>query len=83
MYQRSLKIAARYGLLDCDSGKGLSGSCENSDKVNETGVSLNYFFWKNHLKAQLGYTHINNRALSSNEDDVNTNEWIFQLSSMF
>lgn len=79
---KTWEIAARYGLLDCDSGKAQNGMCKGNDKVNEVTVGLNYFWWKHALKAQLNYSHVNERVLGDG-DDVNTNKWIFQLSSFF
>lgn len=80
---KKFEIAARYGRLDCDSSEGLTGDCEDSERINETGVYLNYFFWKHLLKAQLAYANFGNRAIASNKEDLNTNKWVFQLSSMF
>jgi len=80
---KELEIAARYDLVDCDDGKA-GGDCSGADKINETSATVNYYFWKNSLKAQVGYTHLNERQLNgSGLDDANTNRWIFQLSSYF
>ncbi len=79
---KTWEVAARYGLLDCDNGKVSVGMCNGNDKVNEVTAGLNYFWWRHSLKAQLNYVHVNERVLGDG-DDVNTNKWIFQLSSFF
>jgi phosphate-selective porin len=76
------EVAGRYGLLDCDDGKAQNGMCKGNEKVNEVAVGLNYFWWRHALKAQLNFVHLNERVLGDGED-VNTNKWIFQLSSFF
>ena len=75
---KQLELAARYGLVDCDNGAACSS---NTDKLNEVAVSLNYYWWKHNLKGQLGYWRLNEDAIDG--DDVNTNKWMFQLSSFF
>lgn len=75
---KTLEVAARYGLLDCDDGRG-AGDCAGNDKLNEVSASINYYFWKHNLKAQFGYELLNEDSVSG--DDINTNKWIFQLSA--
>jgi phosphate-selective porin len=78
---KKLELAARYAMIDCDDGAA-SGSCSGSDKLNEVSASVNYYWWKHNLKGQLGYWRLNEDGLAGN-DDVNTNKWMFQLSSYF
>lgn len=79
---KKLEIAARYSYLDCDDGEAV-GDCSGLDKINEVGASVNYFFWKHYLKAQLAYTLINEDSMEGADSDVNTNRWIFQVSGYF
>lgn len=87
---KKLEIAGRYGYIDCDDGAAMSiGSltggdnvCAGYDKVNTVDASINYYWWKHHLKAQIGFEHLNQRGLGS-ADDVNDNTWLLQLSSWF
>ncbi|MBX7143712.1 MAG: OprO/OprP family phosphate-selective porin [Oligoflexia bacterium] len=79
---KKMEIAARYGLVDCDDGKAAGSVCSGNDKVNQVTVGLNYYWWRHNLKAQLNFDHVNERVLGD-ADDVNTNKWIFQLSSYF
>lgn len=79
---KTWEIAGRYGLIDCDDGAVTRGICSGNDKVNEVTVGLNYFWWRHSLKAQLNFVHLNERVLGDG-DDINTNKWIFQLSSFF
>lgn len=78
---KKFEVAARYGYLDCDNGKGW-GECSNTDKINEVGVALNYYWWKHHLKAALAYTFVGKDPVGGGSD-INTNKWMFQLSSYF
>ena len=88
------EIAARYSFLDCDDSA--DGICAhntiNSDvlrvsDVNEAAVSLNYYFWKHNLKAQLAYIFQNQgiskgtREYADNNSEDNTNIWMFQISA--
>jgi phosphate-selective porin OprO and OprP len=75
-----LEVAARYGLLDCDSGQGI-GVCSGNDQINEVDATVNYYFWKHNLKAQLGYELINEDPIGAGTSGINTNRWIFQLSA--
>jgi len=78
---KKLELAARYGYTDCDHGTA-AGTCSGFKNINEVSASINYYFWRHSLKAQLGYDHINNVVVGSG-DDVNNNRYIFQLSSYF
>ena len=86
---KKFELAARYGYLDCDDGKGYTGGCAlaPSDTVNEVSVSANYFWWEHSMKAQLGYEYINNDltqlAATASTKDIETNRIILQLSSWF
>lgn len=79
---KTMEVAARYSLVDCDDGLYSAGMCAGNDKVNEVSVGLNYYWWKHNLKGQLNFVHGNERVLGDG-DDVNTNKWLFQLSSYF
>lgn len=75
-----LEVAARYSLVDCDDGNG-SGSCSGNDTLSQAAATINYYFWKHNLKAQLGYEFLSEDPEASGSDDINTNKWIFQLSA--
>jgi phosphate-selective porin len=79
---KKVEVAARYSLVDCDDGAFSGGMCAGNDKVNEVSVGLNYYWWKHNLKGQLNFVHDNQRVLGDG-DDINTNKWMFQLSSYF
>ena len=80
---KKLEVAARYGFIDCDNGKA-GGSCSGLDNINEVSATLNYYFWRHSLKAQLGYDFVNEDSVGGgNDSDVNTNRWVFQVSSYF
>lgn len=74
-----LEIAARYALLDCDDGKA-GGACAGNDNLNQVAATINYFFKKHNLKAQLGY-EFNNQDKQDVGEDINTNKWVFQISA--
>lgn len=75
-----LEVAARYAFLDCDDGKA-DGVCAGNDNVNQVAATINYYFKKHNLKAQLGYEFNNEDQSGADGDDINTNKWIFQLSA--
>lgn len=77
---KKLEVAARYGYTDCDDGTA-TGTCVGNDNINEVSATINYYFWRHSLKAQLGYDFVNTDSVSG--DDVNSNRYIFQLSSYF
>ncbi len=80
---KKVELAARYGFLDCDDGSA-PGQCAGVDKSNEVSATINYYFWKHSLKAQLGYDLVNQDLVGSNDsNDRNTNRWIFQVSGYF
>lgn len=85
---KKFELAARYAITDCDAsveeGAVLGGACSGDvDKFNEVGVTANYYWWKHHLKASIAYLLLNQDGLSDDDEDVNTNQWMFQLSSYF
>lgn len=77
---KTLEVAARYGYLSCDDGKG-DGDCAGNDNINQVAATINYYFWKHNLKAQAGYELTNEDIAGAGGDDINTNKWIFQLSA--
>jgi len=79
---KKVEVAGRYSLVDCDDGAYGAGMCAGNDKVNQVSVGLNYYWWKHNLKGQLNFVHTNERVLGDG-DDVNSNSWVFQLSSYF
>lgn len=79
---KTFEVAARYSSVDCDDGKSQDGICDGNDKVNAADISLNYYWWKHQLKAQLAYAFLNEEPVGS-DDDINTNRWMFQLSGYF
>jgi hypothetical protein len=87
---KKLEIAARYGRTDCDNGNAISAnptsgtavSCAGMDNISEASASLNYYFWRHNLKAQLGYDHVSYDSTGT-ASDVKSNRYIFQLSSYF
>lgn len=84
------EIAARYGRTDCDNGNAISAnpvagsltSCSGLDNISEASATLNYYFWRHNLKAQLGYDYVTNDATGT-ASDVRSNRYVFQLSSYF
>ena len=81
---KKFEVAARYSYIDCADGEAW-GMCEGNDLVNETAVSLNYYFWKHYLKASLSWIGLNLDGTSSMDDgkDNNSSRWVFQLQSYF
>lgn len=78
---KTLEVAVRYGLIDCDDGKsGGLCSANNLDSINQVTAGINYYWWKHQMKAQFGYDLISQDALGS-DDNSNTNRWMLQLSS--
>lgn len=77
---KELEIAARYGYIDCDDASS-ADECAGNDDVNEVNVGLNYYWWAHHLKAQVGYSFLNEDTTAG--DDVNTNRWLVQLGGWF
>lgn len=74
-----LEVAARYSLVDCDDGAA-AGDCSGNDSLSQAAATINYYFWKHNLKAQLGYEFLSEEPADGG-DDINTNKWIFQLSA--
>lgn len=77
---KQLELALRWGLVDCDEGKGY-GDCSGMDNVNQATAGINYYFWKHNLKAQLNYDYL--RLKPTEGDVLHNNRWLFQLSSYF
>ena len=79
---KTLELAARFGLIDCDSGAA-PGDCAGLDNIHEVSAVLSYFFWRHNLKAQLQWNWLNEDALGIDPDDIITNEIIFGFSGYF
>jgi hypothetical protein len=84
---QELELAGRYSLQDCDNGAA-PGICAGRDQVQEAAATINYYWWKHALKAQLGYAFINEDYATGvrgvrGATDANTNRWTFQVSSYF
>lgn len=77
-----LEVAGRYGIVSCDDGAA-GGICNGQDDINEAAGTINYYWWKHQMKAQLGYFSVNNNAVGASDDDINTSRWILQLSGWF
>lgn len=77
-----LEVAGRYGIVSCDDGAA-GGICAGQDDINEAAGTINYYWWKHQMKAQLGYFSVNNNAVGASDDDINTSRWILQLSGWF
>jgi len=77
-----LEVAGRYGIVSCDNGAA-GGICAGQDDINEAAGTINYYWWKHQMKAQLGYFTVNNNAVGSSDNDINTSRWILQLSGWF
>ncbi len=76
----------RYGYTDCDNSDIVTGACASSlgavEKLNEAAAGLNYYIWKQNLKAQLAYIMLRQDLGSHAEvSDIDTNRWMFQLSA--
>lgn len=79
---KKLELAARYGYIDC-AGGAAGGSCAGVDNYNETAATINYYFWRHSLKAQLGYTFVQTDLVGDDSKDIDQNRYVFQLSSYF
>jgi len=75
---KTLEIAARYSMVDCDNGAAW-GDCSGNDSLSEWAATVNYFWWSHFLKAQLGYVHMTTEPVTG--EDIDDNKWVFQLSS--
>lgn len=71
-----LEIAARYGLITYDEN-----DATGLDDASEVAVSMNYYWWAHHLKAQLGWFKDTVGLRDGSETD--TNRWLLQLSAWF
>ena len=76
-YPKELELAVRYSMVDYDLPTGSS-----LDKTNSVDVTVNYYWWKHNLKAQLGYAFLNYDG-PEGTDDSNETRWLFQVSSYF
>lgn len=77
---KKFEVATRYSRVDCDSGTAY-GNCAGNDSLSEGAATLNYYWWKHHLKAQLAYEYLTNVPVDGQSQ--NQNKWIFQISSWF
>lgn len=79
---KTFEVAVRGSYLDCDDGLAETGNCAGNDDISSAEVSLNYFFWKHYLKAQLGYAFVQ-ESPTDNGEDIESNRVVFQVSSYF
>ena len=80
---KKLELAARYGYTDCANGQA-GGICAGVDDYNEAAATINYYFWRHSLKAQLGYMMVQADNMSEEPSyDSTNNKYIFQVSSLF
>jgi hypothetical protein len=80
---KKLEFAARYGYIHCDNGSA-PGQCAGLDKLDEVSATINYFFWRHSLKAQLGYGVVNRELVDpAGGKDGDSRRWVFQVSSYF
>lgn len=70
------EIAGRYSLVNFDDAA-------EADSTEEWSASVNYYWWKHQLKAQLGYTYLIEDFSTVDSPDLETKLWIFQVSSWF
>jgi len=66
---QQLELAGRFGYSDCDNGR-YWGECSGKDNIKQAGAVVNYYFWGQHLKAQLGYDVIKAKEYGTNEKDT-------------
>ena len=71
-----LEIAARYGLVEYDDADP-----SGVDEESEVAVSVNYYWWAHHLKAQIGWFRDTVDLVDGSETD--SNRWLVQLSAWF
>jgi len=71
---KKLEIAGRVSYVSFDDGAEF-------DDSSEASASLNYYWWKSHLKAQFGYSFLQDSPQDG--DNINTNRWLLQLTSWF
>jgi phosphate-selective porin OprO/OprP len=79
---KKMEFAARYGHIDCNHGKS-AGICSGNDAVAEAGATINYYFWRHSLKAQLGYGFLTLDPAAGGSPEAHSNRYLFQLSSYF
>ena len=85
MLNENLELAGRWSMIDCDNATGAVVTDDTAvacvgDNTQEWSASVNYYWWKHHMKAQFGFTR---EILDSGADtnDIDTNKWVFQLSA--
>ncbi|MGI6680721.1 MAG: porin [Bdellovibrionota bacterium] len=76
---QQLELASRFGYSDCDGGR-MWGQCAGNDNIKQASVVANYYFWGQHLKAQVGYDMIQEKDASTRRND-NTNKWLVGVST--
>ena len=73
------EVAARWGILDCDDGAA-RGECSGMSDINEAAAAINYYWWKNNLKAGLNYAVRVFDPEGDGSDDYKSNRWILQVA---
>lgn len=76
---QQLEFASRFSYADCDDGKVL-GQCAGNDNIKQASVVANYYFWGQHLKAQVGYDIVREKDYETRDND-NTNKWMVGIST--
>ena len=76
---KEVELAARYGIADCDDGR-VYGECIGNKTINQATAGLNYYWWGQHLKAQLNYDFVQEDAVEGAKD-TNTNKYTLALAS--
>ncbi len=76
---QQLELATRYGYSDCDDGK-YWGECAGNDNIKQASVVANYYFWGQHLKAQVGYDVVQAKDFETRDKDT-TNKWLVGVST--
>jgi len=74
---KKFEVAARYGYTDSDDDASIIAG---NDKLSEVAVSMNYYWWQHHLKAQFGYFVDSYDAQTGGTDETDS-RWMLQLSS--
>ena len=76
---QQLEFASRFSYADCDDGK-VGGQCAGNDNIKQASVVANYYFWGQHLKAQVGYDIVREKDYET-RDNENTNKWMVGIST--
>lgn len=79
---KRMEVALRGGMISCEDAGGALGICAGNEDVQIASASLNYYWWKHHLKAQLGYEYLNEEPAGAGDDET-TSRWLLQLTSYF